>query len=300
MQPRSLQQILSELDSTFQPQIDNVRQRQALIPGQMQAEEQGLQAKQTQAFDDILGGARRRGLGFAGIPLGEQAKYTATDFLPAMARLKQTGREQAMSLEDAILGIQERKNTLGQQLYQGDLDRAEARRQAEASNAAYSSMFNGGKAAPTNTPGTKAATIMQNPQSKSFAFTDASGKPISAAAYAQLTNTSFRSLLEKMASSGDNGAKTALGFVGDDFGYDPSKVNSQSLADLYNALVWGTGKQASPFNPGKSYNPLSNQGAQNTHNAIAGWFGNPSIPKFGSGGSVNAQLQAARAAGQVR
>lgn len=136
MQPRTLSQILSELDTTYNPQIDAVRQRQALIPGQIQAEEQGLEAKQGQAFDDILGGARRRGLGFSGIPLGEQAKYTATEYLPALARLRQTGREQAMSLEDAILGIQERRNTMGQQIFQTEQDRFEQRRQFDAQQAA--------------------------------------------------------------------------------------------------------------------------------------------------------------------
>lgn len=136
MQPRTLAQILSELDSTYNPQVESVRQRQALIPGQIQAEEQGLQAKQESAFGDILGGARRRGLGFSGIPLGEQAKYTSTEYLPALARLRQSGREQAMSLEDAILGIQERKNQFGQQVYQTEQDRAEQMRQFNATLAA--------------------------------------------------------------------------------------------------------------------------------------------------------------------
>lgn len=122
MAARSLEQILGELGSIYDPQLANVRQRQALIPQQVAEEEKGLQAKQEQAFGDILGGARRRGLGFSGIPLSEQARYTSTEFLPALARLKQQGREQAMTLEDAILGIQERRNTLGQQLRQQDVD----------------------------------------------------------------------------------------------------------------------------------------------------------------------------------
>jgi len=129
MQPRSLDQIMSELSSTYDPQIQQVEARKALIPGQIQAEEQGLGAKQEQAFGDILGGARRRGLGFSGIPLGEQAKYTATEYLPALARLRQSGREQEMSLQDAILGINERRDTLAQQLRQQELQQAEQARQ---------------------------------------------------------------------------------------------------------------------------------------------------------------------------
>lgn len=129
MQPRTLESVLASLDSVYKPQVESIRQRQSLIPQQIQAEEQGLQAKQTQAFGDILGGARRRGLGFSGIPLGEQAKYTSTEFLPALARLKQSGREQAMSLEDAILGIQERRNSQGQNIFQFEQSLAEQRRQ---------------------------------------------------------------------------------------------------------------------------------------------------------------------------
>lgn len=129
MQPRTLDQIISELGSTYDPQINSIRQRQNLIPGQVAEEEKGLQAKQENAFGDILGGARRRGLGFSGIPLAEQAKYTSTEFLPALARLKQSGREQAMSLEDAILGITERRNTLAQNLQQQDYQRSLQERQ---------------------------------------------------------------------------------------------------------------------------------------------------------------------------
>lgn len=152
MQPRSLQQVLSELDTVYNPQIESVRKRQALIPGQIKSEEAGLQAKQTQAFDDILGGARRRGLGFSGIPLGEQARYTSTEYLPTLARLRQSGREQAMSLEDAILGIQERRGTQAQGIYQAEQDRALAARQAAAQQASLRSLFN------TPPPASKPAT----------------------------------------------------------------------------------------------------------------------------------------------
>lgn len=140
---RTLDQIVAELNPTYQPQVDSIRQRQAAIPGQIEAEEKGLQAKQETAFGDILSGARRRGLGFSGIPLAEQAKYTSTEFLPALARLRQSGNEQRQSLEDAILGIYERRNTLANQMRQQEMDRdwqreqferqlAESRRQAAA------------------------------------------------------------------------------------------------------------------------------------------------------------------------
>jgi hypothetical protein len=120
MQPRTLKQIIAEIDPVYRSQVSTIRSQQKALPGQIRAEEAGLQAKQTQAFGDILGGARQRGLGFSGIPLGEQAKYTATEYLPALARLRQSGKEQATSLEQAILGIRERQQgaALGQRQYE--------------------------------------------------------------------------------------------------------------------------------------------------------------------------------------
>jgi hypothetical protein len=158
MQPqvRTLDQIMAELAPTYNPQIQTIRQRQSLIPQQIQAEEQGLQAKQGEAFENIVSGARRRGLGFSGIPLAEQARYTATDYLPALARLRQTGQEQALSLEEALLGIQERQGTMAQQIRQQELDRLQAFQEAEANRrAAAAAAFRpslGGGAKPTAAP----------------------------------------------------------------------------------------------------------------------------------------------------
>lgn len=87
-----------------------------------------------------------------------------------------------------------------------------------------------------------------------FNFTDMNGNAISAAQYAKATGQDFRSVLNAMASKGDQGAKAALGFVGNDFGYDPSKIGGNSA--LYNALVSGTGRQyITPTKPTAGYNP---------------------------------------------
>jgi hypothetical protein len=145
MQPRTLDQIMAELGSVYDPQVNSIRQRQTLIPEQLKADEAGLEAKQVNAFDSILSGARGRGLGFSGIPLGEQAKYTASEFLPAIARARSQAKEQAMSLEDAILGIRERQQSSAMNQrqyeqtrwdnYQAEL-RAAAEQRAAASRAA--------------------------------------------------------------------------------------------------------------------------------------------------------------------
>lgn len=278
MAARTLSQVISELSGTYNPQIKSIQQQQAAIPGQIATEEQGLQAKQTQAFDDILGGARQRGLGFSGIPLSEQAKYTSTEFLPALARLRQSGNERKTSLQDAINQIYERRNTLGQQIYQGGLDRAEQKRQfdlnyklaqqsaADARRSAASafspSMGYGGT--PTPSGGISASAIQR--KDKGFNFTNAKGQPVSAAVYAAAKGIAFRDLLTQMAKAGDKGAKQALGFVGNDLGYDPNKVNNPSLASLYNNLVWGTGRQATPYNAPQKRAPF--QMNSNVSNAM--------------------------------
>src|SRR6478672_279962 len=131
MQPRTLESIIAELDNAggYGAQTQSLRNQQALIPGQIADEEKGLQAKQDTAFGDIVNGSRQRGVGFSGIPLAEQAKYTSTEFLPALARLRTQGKQQAMSLEDAILGIQERRTNAALGIRQNEQSLAEQQRQ---------------------------------------------------------------------------------------------------------------------------------------------------------------------------
>lgn len=252
MAVRTLDQILSELGSTYNPQIDSIRARQNLIPGQVAEEEKGLQAKQEQAFGDILGGARRRGLGFSGIPLGEQARYTSTEFLPALARLKSQGREQAMNLEDAILGIQERRNTLAQQLRQAEIDREEGIRQKELDrqNELEKARFSsgGGSYSPgvgaylgsggnQSAPSQKAFYSLKDARNPNagFAFKDINGKDISALQYSKLTGTPFNELVRRMAEAGDQGARQVSQFATKT---GVAQVFNPQYANLVRAFTW--------------------------------------------------------------
>ena len=129
MATRTLQQILSELSPAYKPQIQSIQQRQAEIPNAVNADIQQAGALKDPAFGDILGGARRRGLGFSGIPLTEQAKYASDVYAPSVLKAQQSGREQALSLQDALSGIYERRNTLAQTLRQQEQATAENQRQ---------------------------------------------------------------------------------------------------------------------------------------------------------------------------
>ncbi len=116
-------------------------------------------------------------------------------------------------------------------------EQSRARAAAAQNSALQSLLAGGGNNAQTSTP-TGAQMVKQG---NGFAFVNEFGNPISAATYAATKGIPFRDLLGIMAKQGDTGATAALGFTGNDYGYDPGKIGNNSA--LYNALVWGTGKQ---------------------------------------------------------
>lgn len=113
---------------------------------------------------------------------------------------------------------------------------------AAAANSAWSGFGSGG--GDLGGGGQSGGYGRQQRADKGFNFVDQYGNPISAATYAINTNTPFRQLLQSMANAGDKGAAEALQFVGDDYGFDPRKMNS-GRGNVYNQLVWG-----SPFSYG--------------------------------------------------
>lgn len=233
MQPRSLEQILTELGSTYDPQVSSLRQQQTLIPQQIADQENQLKAQEQDYYNNtIMGDARRRGLGFAGIPIGERARYGATQFLPALANLRAQGRQQTMSLEDAILGVQEKRNTMAQNLFQNDQQLAENRRQfdtnlafqreqlaaqqraAAANNgSALASYFAGANKATAAPAQQKSVGSMVAKQGGGFAFTGANNQPVSAGTYAQSNNIPVGNLLMNMAQNGDQYAAQAYQWI---------------------------------------------------------------------------------------
>lgn len=254
--PRTLDQIMSSLGSVYDPQIASNQQQQAEIPGQISSEEQGLAAKQSSAFDSILGGARERGVGFGGIPLGEQAKYTATDYLPALANLHTAAKQQITSLQDAINQIYERRNSQAQDLFNSDRSYGlEVQKQIDAEKAAALAASNSNSnpfppkdpkvtaaVNPLTVAGVKAKS--SNP-ADGFAFTDLAGNPVSAGTWAALHGVDVGDLLLALSQKGDKYANQAYneyitnkGTYGDDF------------RNKYSALFWaGTGSNAAPAPP---------------------------------------------------
>lgn len=126
---RALADIITELNSVYNPQRDVYSKQVDTLDPQMAAEQQGLQAQQQDSFKQITDTANRRGLLFSGIPLQEQAAYTGQSFLPAVANLKSKYAQQRFNLQDAIAKITQDQYLKGQDIYQGEVTRDEEARQ---------------------------------------------------------------------------------------------------------------------------------------------------------------------------
>ncbi len=262
---QNIEDIIRELDAGYNPSRQLIQQKIDSLPSQADAQIKGLEATQGKAFEDITAGARARGIGFSGIPLADQAKYTATDFLPAVARVRTSQNDTQSSLLGALndINLDQRKTAFSVRAGQeaNDLEGAKmaaAERASRAASAAggsgsLASLFGGGRGQqPAGQPaGAKSATAVQRGD-KGYNFTNAQGKGISAAQFAQLKGIPFRTLLQQMANSGDKGAKTALGLVGNDYGYNASKVGSdKNTVNLLNSLLYGVNSVRAAAAPAK-------------------------------------------------
>lgn len=264
---------MASLNPGYDPSRQLIQQQQAALPAQFDAQQQGLKAQADQANQDILSSAQNRGLGFSGIPVAEQAKYNATTFMPAVANLKGKMIDSQTNLADQLntlnrnqltqaQGILSNQQALDEKQREFDQNLAFQREQLAAQKAqaaaALGALGGGGggsaPSAPTGNPFGGAPSMSQRGD-KGFNFMDANGQSINAVQYAKAMGVPFRDLLQQMANGGDNGARTALGFVGNDFGYDPNKVtNNQGYINLLNAL----GIKASGWAPQSNNNSTQN------------------------------------------
>lgn len=129
MATRTLNQIMKALEPSYAGDRKLIKKKQAALPGQYKAEFAGLEAKADQANDNILAGARRRGIGFSGIPIGEQAEYQATEYMPALARLRGQQSEERMSLQAALNDIYRNQRQAAMGIREQELARAQQERQ---------------------------------------------------------------------------------------------------------------------------------------------------------------------------
>lgn len=237
---RAFDQILNELGSAYDPSAALIKQQIDAIPGSTEALIKQADAKKDQAFEQIVGGARRRGMGFSGIPLDEQAQYASTEYAPAIANLKSNAEKNRLGFLEQMNALNRDRRTQAQGIYDNELARdfqnrqfqeqvrqfneqmKAQERQAAAARAAASSGGGGGIGSYLSMLGgggsKQAAPSYGFKNGKNgaggFYFKDAGGKSISAAKYAQLAGVSMLDLTRKMVAAGDKGANSILGGPG--------------------------------------------------------------------------------------
>lgn len=255
---QDLTSIIQELDAAYNPSRQTINDRINGLQGAQDADVAGLQATQTQAFDDITAGARSRGIGFSGIPLQEQAKYTASSFLPAVAKVKQSYNDGRNSLVDTLnnMNIDQRKTAMSiretQQNRDFEAEQARLAREAQtraaaaanASSGALSSLFNGAGGAQQ---GSKFPAGMEARTDKLGKFTgfnfNVGGKPASAAQFAAANKLPIGDVLYKMAESGDQTALGAYKWMQSIQGTNMFKTgafkNTPAYKNTFGSLFWG-------------------------------------------------------------
>lgn len=234
---KPLDQVMADLDPYYSGSKGIIQNQLNALPGETEAAIGQADAKLAQANDSILAGARRRGIGFGGIPIGEQAQYAATDYAPAIANLKSSQNNKQISLMEALNGLGRDQRTAAQGIYDAGLNRdfqerqfqeqirqfneaqAAAAREAAASRAAAAAQqanigaYLGGGSSGGSGGASNGASMVRN--DKGYQFTSANGRPITAAAFAQSKGIGVRQLLSDMAKNGDVNAKAMLPFVND-------------------------------------------------------------------------------------
>lgn len=261
---------MKEIGSTYAADRNLLNSQLKALPSQAEAQIKGLDAKLAVANDNILQGARGRGLGFSGIPIAEQAQYAATEYAPAVAGVRKSQNDQRSSILSSLNGLARDQRSQAESIFQADRQFSEQKRQFDlqmaeqraqraaqeraARAAAYQAsagdylgalMGGGGGNAPAG------SARMVRRKDGGYNFTDASGRAISAATYSKAKGIPFRTLLSQMAKSGDRGAQAGLQLFGNDYGFNRAKLakgfstpsysyapNSSDAIKVIKALAW--------------------------------------------------------------
>lgn len=116
---QSIEQIVNDLNPAYRASTDVLNQRRSQIPGQFQAQRQGLEAEKVQGFNTINTQANARGMAFSGIPLDEQANYLSTKYLPGLTNLAQQENDANLALDEALAKINQERRLKAMDIRQG-------------------------------------------------------------------------------------------------------------------------------------------------------------------------------------
>lgn len=125
----TLQDYYNQLAPIYEPQIASLKAQEASLAPQYQAQKSALEQARINAFRNISNTASARGMAFSGFTPEQEAQYTGTTYLPAMANLETQQLKSKQSLIDAI-------NAANSERYAKSLGYYESAQQAEAANAA--------------------------------------------------------------------------------------------------------------------------------------------------------------------
>lgn len=216
----TLQEYYNQLAPIYEPQIASLKAQEASLAPQYQAQKSALEQARINAFRNISNTASARGMAFSGFTPEQEAQYTGTTYLPAMANLETQQLKSKQSLIDAI-------NAANADRYAKSLGYYESAQQAEAANQAAieaarikatATNRSSGSSGGGGGSGTFETGFYYTPsKSGGYSFYNDKGKPVTAYTYAANTGQSIRSLLamsndktdEKIVSLIDSGASLA-------------------------------------------------------------------------------------------
>lgn len=242
MNPADYGDVYNSLQGQYQPQQQQVQSQIDALPGQQQAQMSALDQAKVNAFKDITNQANSRGVIFSGVPIDQQATYTGTKYLPAVANLQTSFNNTKNTLLGQINTLQAGRQKQAQ-------DSVSAYQKAQAEEAYRQQQLGLGyarlsvsqqNAANRGSGNTAAQTRANLAQYKSGSYKSGNqwysgpgGAPLSAASYAQATGTGLLDLLRQSGSAYDkkayNDAQTWLKKGGEDFAI-------QNLQKKYGAL----------------------------------------------------------------
>lgn len=199
---KDLNQILQELNTTYDPFKSNINAQMAALDPQQQAEVQGLDAAKRDSFDQITTQANRRGMFYSGAPIAEEQRYLGAQYLPAVANLKSRYAQQKFNLQDALNQVNLDQAKYAQQLYNEELSRASGGGGGGSSGGGY------------------------------YPGADTTQNQLAVESAPQLT---LRQQWQQEASAGDWNAQVALNYAGDNGRYD-GPVNSKAEYDILKSM----------------------------------------------------------------
>jgi predicted NAD-dependent protein-ADP-ribosyltransferase YbiA (DUF1768 family) len=121
----TLQEYYNQLAPIYEPQIASLKAQEASLAPQYQAQKSALEQARINAFRNISNTASARGMAFSGFTPEQEAQYTGTTYLPAMANLETQQLKSKQSLIDAI-------NAANSERYAKAMGLSESAQQAEA------------------------------------------------------------------------------------------------------------------------------------------------------------------------